>query len=148
MVKYITNNLVLICIFVCAIITPMVCTNQIITGSIINTLIIYTTLYIGLYEGCIIGLIPSSIAFLSGIIDYSSVIPIIILGNLILSLSLFYTKKLTLVLRLLIGSISKFIFITTFVLFKLFFSIQFGYLQLITAILGSIIVYIYSLKIQ
>jgi len=124
--------------------------NQLMTGTIVNALLISSVVFLGLRQSIGIAIIPSLFALGLGLLPavLAPFIPFIILGNIVLILCFYFLKNKNYWLGVISGSILKFGF--------LFFSssIIFGnslpakvlemmaYPQLITALLGSVLAFV------
>jgi len=77
-----------------AIAAPLV-KQQYITGTIVNATLLIGTAWLGVREGLLIGLIPSSIALATGMLNpaLAPMLPFIILSNAILVLTFSYLSK-------------------------------------------------------
>jgi hypothetical protein len=131
---------------------PTVITSQIVTGSIVNTTLILTTFLLGPSIAILLSLMPSSFAFLSGLLPTPllPLVPFIITGNIILIKTYTYFGKKKFINSIVIASFLKFIFLfaSGFLLSSFFFtdlkvitliSSMFGWTQLITAVIGGLL---------
>lgn len=157
-IKTITYTALLLALTVAAQQFKMV--SQLITGPIINAILILATLYIGLASGSIIAILSPVFALIINptaiLLALPVMTPTIIIGNLLLVLCAFYFKKKNLISGLILGSVLKSGFLWLCVSFivvpyfgaglapKLKTAVQaaFSYNQLITALTGSLIAYI------
>lgn len=129
--------------------------NQIITGSIVNAVFFIGTIFLGAKITILIAFIPSLIALGMGTLPlvFIPVVPYIIISNIILILVFSLFKNKNYFLAVLLSSFSKFIFlfVSSAVIAKFVFEISIlenlglimGYYQLITAILGGFITYLF-----
>lgn len=147
--KYLTSSksLVAVAQFVLLLslsITAPLLHNQIITGSIVNAILFISVATLGITGASLICLVPSIFALLAGTLPsvLSPFIPFIMLANILLVLSFNYLKKYNYWLRVVSASLLKFLF-----LFAVSFyvsqtvAIMFGWVQLLTALLGGVITY-------
>ncbi|MFZ4631576.1 MAG: ECF transporter S component [Patescibacteria group bacterium] len=156
--KWLTQFLSLVSV---ATVLPFFIHSQLITGPIINAILVLALFLTGLRSALLISFLPSSIALGSGLLPLAlaPTIPFIILGNIIFVLVIdLLSKKLkdnknSYWLSTLSASGIKFIFLflSVSILSNFFISNnlvstvakKMGYLQLATAILGSIIAYLF-----
>ncbi|MCK9578112.1 hypothetical protein M0R01_01290 [bacterium] len=126
--------------------------NQIITGTIINSLLVLSVFMFGLSGALLLVFLPSVISLFLGFlpIAMTPMVPFIILGNIIFVLFVNSLKN-----KYWIGCISGvlaksgFLFISSYLLFTYFaggmsvkvLSSMMGYIQLLTASLGIVLVY-------
>jgi hypothetical protein len=139
---------------------PLVFRQQLITGTFVNATLIIGASLLGVSNGILIGLIPSTIALATGIISpaMAPMIPYIIIGNAILVLTFSYLSRLNYWLGAAVGSVLKFAFLygISNVVFNLFVNEKLApaaaqamsWPQLATAVAGSIIAYIALLVLR
>ena len=135
-----------------------------ITGSLVNAVLILATLSIGLFGGLMIALASPVVAFLLGATPVMNLIPamipVVMAGNSIVVLAVYFLKKKNLVAGLLTGAVCKAGFLWLAVWFAILplFSgnipeakravmvatvkTQFSLTQLITALIGSLIAWL------
>lgn len=129
--------------------------HQAITGSIVNAVLFVATVVLGYRNAILLGIFPSIIALLSGTLSTSlaPMIPFIISGNAMLILIFETLRKKNYWLAVASAGFCKFIFLwgaSSFV-FNLILpgkiakglSIAMGYPQLLTALAGGVIAYIF-----
>ena len=127
--------------------------NQFITGTIVNATLIIATVALGVRNGLLLGLIPSSIALASGLLPalLSPMIPFIILGNAALVVAFDYFGKKNYWLGMVTGSILKFgiIFGTSSIVTNMIVSqqvaakvaVMMSWPQMVTAFAGGLVAY-------
>ncbi|MBU1446154.1 iron hydrogenase [Patescibacteria group bacterium] len=128
--------------------------NQFITGPIVNATLILCTALIGLRYGVMISLIPSVIAFSTGLLPavLMPMIPFIMLSNVILVTIFNYFKKNNFWEGLIVGSTAKtaFLFLTSTLIMQTFapsktiadqIVIMMSWPQFITALGGGILAF-------
>jgi len=127
--------------------------NQFITGSIVNDTLLVATVLLGMRDGVLIGLIPSSMALAVGLLPpvLAPMIPFIIVGNAILVLTFGYLKNKNYWLGLVSGSVLKFAFLfgTSSIVGNLLLNqkvaasvaAMMSWPQLVTALLGGLLAY-------
>ncbi|MFA6065522.1 MAG: hypothetical protein WCW44_00790 [archaeon] len=141
---------------------PFLITQQIILGTLVNALLIKSSIDYKSKKILVLSIIPSIAVFASGYVFGSLtyhvvyMLPFIWIGNLIIMLimrKLFTESKKNYLLSAIIGSMAKtiFLFSIAFILMTqslvpIVFLTAFGIVQLITAIFGAIIVYISRLR--
>ncbi len=102
-----------------AIMLPIFVHNQIITGSIINAILILSTVLIGIRSAVLISLFPSVIALSSGLLPamLAPVVPFIMIGNILLVITFDFfwnnseNKKIAYISGIIFGAIFKFLFL-------------------------------------
>jgi hypothetical protein len=136
-----------------AVAAPLLIHQQLITGSIINAELILGASILGVSDGLLIGLIPSTIALVVGILSpaLAPMIPFIILSNAILVLVFSYLSKINYWLGAIAASICKFAFLyaTSSVVINLLLNKQLtpavrqtmNLIQLFTALMGSLLAF-------
>lgn len=127
--------------------------EQFFTGIVVNAALILTVALLGVKEGLLVGILPSSIALATGLLPpvLAPMVPFVILGNTILVISFGYLKNINFWAGTVVGSILKFAFLygMSFVVIGLLvnksiagnISAMMSWPQLITAIGGSIVAY-------
>ncbi len=131
--------------------------DQLVIGSLVNTVLIVSSLTVGLSSGIVIAIATPLVAFMQGELAFPIMLPFVALGNIVIVLvvGLLYDKNK--IFALVSGSIAKFvtIFLTITLIaspiivgglpadkglaVKTMLTFKFGYPQLFTALLGSII---------
>ncbi|MCP2241102.1 ECF transporter S component [Thermoanaerobacterium thermosaccharolyticum] len=141
--KFITRTAILLAI---TIIVQFIKMPQLITGSIVNAMLIISAYFVGIWSGVSIGLLTPIIAFLVGLMSFPILIPFIMMGNA-LYVILFSTVKNN-IIGMMIGAVVKFLWLAVSVKYILtWFNVNvpqkivaaFTLPQLITAIIGGII---------
>jgi len=129
--------------------------QQIITGPIVNATLFISAFLLGTPSAILIGLIPSVIALSVGLLPVvlAPMIPFIMLGNTILIVTFGYLKERNYWLGVISASVLKFIFLfsTTSIVIDLLLkkeiaskvAIMLGWPQLITALVGGLIAYLF-----
>lgn len=129
------------------------CHNQFITGPIVNATLLVAVALLGIRDGILIGLIPSSIALAVGLLPpvLAPMIPFIIVGNAILVLTFGYLRNKNYWLGLVSGSVLKFAFLfgTSSVVTSLLVNqkvaanvaVMMSWPQLVTALAGGLLAY-------
>ncbi len=132
------------------IVVPAVSHNQYVTGPIVNATLLLTALTVGLSEAILLGLVPSLIALLFGLLPLplAPVIPFIMVSNSVYTYMYTRLQHRT-VLAISVASVAKFAFLSliTTVYFshilpaKVVPSVQamMSYPQLLTALIGGLI---------
>lgn len=127
--------------------------NQFITGPIVNATLLVATVLLGMRDGLLVGLIPSSIALAAGLLPpvLAPTIPFIILGNAILVVTFGYLRSKNYWLGLVSGSILKFAFLfgTSSIAINLLLNqkvatrvaVMMSWPQLVTALAGGLLAY-------
>jgi len=127
--------------------------NQFITGPIVNATLLIAVALLGMRDGLLIGLIPSSIALATGLLPpvLAPMIPFIIVGNAILVVTFGYLRNKNYWLGLVSGSILKFAFLsgTSSVVINLLpnkavaanVAVMMSWPQLVTALAGGLLAY-------
>lgn len=141
-------------LIVIVLLTPLI-GNQGITGSIVNATLFIATIMLGYRSAIAVGLIPSLIALMSGTLPavLAPMVPFIIASNAILILVFEVVRKKNYWFGITLASFCKFIFLwgssSLLISFlykgqiaKIILSIM-SYPQLITALVGGIIAYIF-----
>lgn len=127
---------------------------QPLSGTLVNTILFLSVLTLGLREALIISLIPSLIAYYVGLLPKAllPIIPIIMLSNIILVTVFNRLNKKSYAFASVVASLIKFIVIfsasvlvASLLLPHAFMPkivAMFGWMQLITALFGSIVAYL------
>ncbi|MGE5403828.1 MAG: ECF transporter S component [Candidatus Saccharibacteria bacterium] len=126
--------------------------GQILTGSVVNALLIIAVAYVGITSGITIGLLTPIFAFALGVMGFPFLIPVIIAANLLLVIVFYYARRFNNYAAIVIAAIAKFLIFYGSVNFILASKIAnlpakaaqaialgFGPLQLLTAIIGGLI---------
>jgi hypothetical protein len=136
-----------------AIAAPVIFSQQLITGTIVNATIIVGVCLLGAKNALIIGLLPSSVALATGILSpaLAPMIPFIIVGNTILVLAFDYLKNINYWVGVVAGAVLKFAFLygMSSVVIGLITSeqiaakaaAQMSWPQLVTALCGGILAF-------
>ncbi len=127
--------------------------NQFITGPIVNATLLIAVALLGVRDGLLIGLIPSSIALATGLLPAVLVpmIPFIIVGNAILVVTFGFLKGKNYWLGVISGSVLKFVFLfgTSSIVTGLLLNqqlaanvaVMMSWPQLVTALAGGLLAY-------
>lgn len=127
--------------------------NQYVTGSLVNATLLIAVAMLGMRDGILIGLIPSSVALATGLLPavLAPMIPFVIMGNAILVMAFGYLRNKNYWLGALTGAFLKFAFLfaTSSIVANLILSepiagtaaVMMSWPQLVTAIAGSIIAF-------
>ncbi len=120
--------------------------QQMLTGPIVNATLFLSTIYLGSQAGIMVGLIPSIISLSIGLLPLplAPMVPFIMVSNALLILTFARLKNKNFWLAIITSSILKFAFLYTISLYfapKLAFIM--GLPQLITAIIGGIIAFLF-----
>jgi hypothetical protein len=147
------NLLTLAILIGMAIAAPLLIKQQLITGTIVNATLIIGVSMLGMREGLLIGLLPSSISLATGLLPpvLAPMVPFIIAGNCILVLGFGLLKNLNYWAGTILGSVLKFAFLyfTSWAVIGLLVKGQvapmvagiMGWNQLITALAGSLLAF-------
>lgn len=119
---------------------------QLVTGTLVNGMLLISAGYVGMWSGVIIGLFTPVLAFLFGIMKFPPMIPFIMIGNAlyVLVFSGMRNKPIGMVL----GSLVKFLWLSASVYYMLpLFGVKapaalvemFTFPQLATAVMGGIL---------
>lgn len=131
-----------------SVLLPAFLHQQIITGPIVNAVLILCTLYLGTTEGLLLGLLPSTVALSSGLLPLpmAAVVPFIMISNAVLVLSFSLVRRSNILVKVILPALLKFGFLSAsayLVLGNLLSSElgakvlnMFGYMQFITALTG------------
>ena len=142
-VKFITRTAILLAI---TLIFQFLKMPQLITGSIVNAMLLIAAGTVGMWSGVIIGLLTPVIAFLVGIMGFPLMIPFIMIGNGVYVI-LFSTQK-NKVIGMIVGAVVKFIWLALSVKYIMqLFNVKvplkivqaFTTPQLITALIGGML---------
>ncbi|MEI6242440.1 MAG: hypothetical protein WCP39_03430 [Chlamydiota bacterium] len=123
--------------------------NQLIVGIFVNAVLFLSVSYFGLSRALLLGMFPSVVAYMSGLLCVAYGIPFIILGNSILCVVFFICRSLGTVSYLL-AAIAKFLilfFVSSVVFSSVTLGVTMGALQLVTAIAGGWLASIINKKI-
>jgi len=127
--------------------------SQFITGSIVNATLLIAVALLGMRDGILIGLIPSSIALATGLLPavLAPMIPFIIVGNAIMVVIFGYLRGKNYWLGLVSGSVLKFAFLfgTSSIVANLLINeqlagkvaVMMSWPQLVTALAGGLLAY-------
>lgn len=127
--------------------------NQFITGPIVNATLLIAVALLGMRDGLLIGLIPSSTALAVGLLPpvLAPMIPFIIVGNAILVVTFGYLRSKNYWLGLVSGSVLKFAFLfgTSSIVINLLLdqkvatsvAVMMSWPQLVTALAGGLLAY-------
>ncbi|HHV74944.1 MAG TPA: ECF transporter S component [Thermoanaerobacterium sp.] len=141
--RFITRTAILLAI---TIIVQFIKMPQLITGSIVNAMLIISAYFVGIWSGVSIGLLTPIIAFLVGLMGFPILIPFIMIGNT-LYVVLFKTVKNN-IIGMIAGAVVKFLWLAASVKYILaWFNVNvpqkivaaFTFPQLATAIIGGIL---------
>ncbi len=119
---------------------------QLVTGTLVNGMLLISAGYVGMWSGVIIGLFTPVLAFLFGIMKFPPMIPFIMVGNAlyVLVFSGMRNKPVGMVL----GSVVKFLWLSASVYYMLpLFGVKapavlvemFTFPQLATAVMGGVL---------
>jgi len=126
---------------------------QAITGTIVNAILMITTVILGRKEATMISVFPSIISIITGLLVPAifPLIPFIILSNIILIFTFDFLRKRNYWKGVIFGSILKFsfLYISGIVLIKIFewnslakiIAMMFSWQQLLTALSGGIVAF-------
>lgn len=123
--RFSTKQLTLTALFLalCVIFQSMKGVSVYLTGSAVNCILAIATLYCGLFSGTLIAILAPIIAFFIGATPIINAIPlmmpVIMLGNACIVLSIFLLHKKHLEIGMLIGCITKALFLWATVWFAL-----------------------------
>lgn len=127
--------------------------QQWLTGPIINAVLIITVALLGIQNGILLGMLPSSIALSVGLLPapLAPMIPFIIMSNALYVLGFNFLREKNFFAGIILGSVLKFIFLwcTSFLVVRLIVQTEIavkvagimGWPQLATALIGGIIAY-------
>lgn len=127
--------------------------NQFVTGPIVNATLLIAVGMLGMRDGLLVGLIPSSIALATGLLSpiLAPMLPFIIVGNAILVVTFGYLKTKNFWLGVVSGSVLKFAFLfgTSSIVINLLINqqlatkvaVMMSWPQLVTALAGGVIAY-------
>jgi len=131
--------------------------NQLVTGIIVNSILLISTIVLGIRASVLIGIFPSLIAFISGTLPifFGPIIPFIIFGNIILVIFFKYYNSNNYWIKSFLAGLMKFIFLylSNFFVFNLVLKKEIaqnlsnimGVNQLVT-VLGGIILAFFVIK--
>ncbi len=132
---------------------PLLFKEQLVTGTIVNATLIIGISSLGVVEGLLIGLIPSSFALATGLLSpvMAPMVPFIMAGNAILVLIFAYLSKINYWVGVVVGGILKsaFLYGTSSLIISLFINKQvaptvaqmMGWPQLVTALAGGLVAF-------
>lgn len=132
---------------------PLIGHQQFITGPIVNATLLIAVALLGMRDGILIGLIPSTIALATGLLPavLAPMVPFIILGNVILVVTFGYLRHINYWLGVVSGSVLKFAFLfgTSSIVANLLINEQLAgkvaammsWPQLVTALAGGLLAY-------
>jgi len=127
--------------------------NQLVTGTIVNAILVSSVFLFGFNGAFLLVFIPSMISVFLGLLPVAMapMIPFIFLGNFIFISTVSILKKKNILVAGSIAAALKalFLFISSYVLFNFFasgvsvkvVSSMMGYMQLLTALLGVVVAY-------
>ena len=134
--------------------------QQAITGPIVNATLFISAMLLGVQGAVLIGLVPSLLALSVGLLPsiLAPMIPFIMMGNIILVMVFDYLKERNFWLGVVSASILKFVFLfsTSSIIVSLLSKkeiaskivMTMGWLQLLTALAGGLIAYIFLSSIK
>lgn len=129
--------------------------NQLVTGPIVNATLIIATVALGAREAILIGLFPSLISITTGLLPIvlAPAIPFIMVGNTLLIVVFDLLRRKSYWTGAIGGAVAKFIFLFGFSsivaglftnpLFAKKATLMLGSVQLVTALIGVVIAYIF-----
>lgn len=141
--KFITRTAILLAL---TIIVQFIKMPQLVTGSIVNAMLIVSAYFVTVWSGITIGLLTPIIAFLVGLMGFPMLIPFIMIGNA-LYVVLFSAIKNN-IIGMITGAVVKFLWLAASVKYILvMFGVKvpqkiaaaFTFPQLATAIIGGIL---------
>lgn len=148
------NVLTFVGLAVMTVYLPTVIHSQVITGSLVNMSLILATFLLGPSVAIVLAFLPSSFAFLSGLLPALLIplIPFIIASNIILIKTYSYFGKKKFVNSIFVASLLKFVFLfgSGYILSTFIFQSQqvstlvstmFGWTQFVTAIIGGVLAF-------
>ncbi len=136
-----------------AVAAPLLFRQQLVTGTIVNATLIIGVSLLGIRDGLLIGLIPSSFALATGLLPsfMAPMIPFIIIGNAVLVLTFAYLNRFNYWLGIAAGSILKAAFlygagilVTSLIMNQQLTSAvaqMMGWTQLFTAVAGGVVAF-------
>ncbi|MGE5416202.1 MAG: ECF transporter S component [Acidobacteriota bacterium] len=126
--------------------------GQILTGSVVNALLIIAVAYVGITSGITIGLFTPILAFVLGVMGFPFLIPVIIVANIILIIVFYYARRFNNYIAVILAAVFKFLVFYSSINFILAsritslpakaakaIALSFGPLQLATALIGGLI---------
>jgi hypothetical protein len=133
-------------------IVPALVHNQWITGPLVNAVLFLSVVFVGPSEAVFLGLMPSMVALSTGLLPLTLalMVPFIMVGNAILVLSFYYLRGRNYLFRIGFPVLLKFAFLHYSVVYFLSgmmdygsgsFAFMMSWPQLVTALVGGIIVY-------
>jgi len=127
--------------------------NQWVTGPIINATLLLTTVLVGPTEAVLLGLMPSTMAFLGGLLPLplAPMLPFIMIGNAIMVMTFYTVRPKHFWVAVGLAALFKFAFMHGSVVFLLSrmmdsgltakLAVMMSWPQLLTAIIGGVIAY-------
>lgn len=134
--------------------------NAYLIGSLVNMVLVITTLKVGLASAVFVSVVTPIVAFLQGHVPFPLFIPMIALGNAILCVLFYYVQKINKYAAIAISSVGKWIFLyyTSKFILTTFISVQpqqfnklvagFNIPQLVTALVGGFVAVIIARFIE
>ena len=134
--------------------------QQAITGSIVNATLFISVMLLGVQGAVFIGLVPSLLALSVGLLPsiLAPMIPFIMVGNIVLIMIFDYLRERSFWLGVISASILKFVFLfsTSSIVINLLLKkeiaskvvMTMGWFQLLTALAGGLIAYIFLSSIK
>lgn len=134
-------------------IVPVLVHTQWFTGPLVNAILLLTCIFVGPMEAVIFGLVPSLVAFSTGLLPFplAPMIPFIMVANAIYVAIFYYIYKNNFLLAVLISSFVKFLFLHLTVSFLMGnfleekflqkLALMMSWPQLATALFGGVIAY-------
>lgn len=128
---------------------------QLVSGSIVNAVLIVSSAIFGLRAGILAGIIPSAIALSAGLLPVAlaPMVPFIIMGNAVLVIVFSFLRNKSFGLGIISGALAKFLFLSlSGFMFVNFVSGKqiavaaanmFGLTQLFTALAGGLIAWMF-----
>ena len=132
--------------------------NQIITGTIVNAALLMSVILLGMRGAVLLSLLPSLVSLSFGLLPMvmAPMVPFIIMGNIILVYVFNLLREKNFFLGLIPGALLKFSFLFLISNFVISFfvkqavadkvAVMMSYPQLITALMGGIVVYLLTYK--
>jgi hypothetical protein len=127
--------------------------NQWITGPIINATLLLTTVLVGPTEAVLLGLMPSTMAFLGGLLPLplAPMLPFIMIGNAVMTMTFHYARSTNFWGAIGLAALLKFAFLHGSVVFLLSrlldsgltakLAVMMSWPQLFTALIGGVIAF-------
>lgn len=135
-----------------AIVAPLL-GNQLLTGTLVNGLLVVSVFSLGVGGSVLLALLPSSVSLFFGLLPaaMAPMIPFIIMSNILMVLMVNAFKGKNYFIGGFLGAIIKasFLFFVSYIMFNFFLqgagakaaSSMMGYMQLLTASLGVVLAY-------